>query len=150
MANLNISEAARTWGKSRQTIYTYLDDGRLTASQDNEGNPIIDTAEMIRVFGEPKSKTTKTGKDKVDTEVIELRQLVEIERLKRSHSEEINQRLEFSIKELQETVRNLRDQNERQGEQLKTALDTVSKSLEKSLPEPKKPLLEQLSSLWKK
>ena len=151
MAQLNISEAARRWGKSRQTIYSYLNDGRLSGISDKEGNTLIDTSEMIRVFGEPGDKTSKTGMHNVIlSDVVELRQLIEIERLKRSHSEELNNRLESEVLDLKQAIKQLREQDERRDQQLQIALNSVSKLVEKQLPEPKKPLLEQITSLWKK
>ena len=44
MAKLSKVDAAKAAGVSRQTLYTYLKDGRLSA--DAEG--LIDTAELLR------------------------------------------------------------------------------------------------------
>lgn len=51
MALLNISSAARAAGKDRNTIKRYLNDGRLSSSKDASGKTVIDTAELMRVFG---------------------------------------------------------------------------------------------------
>ena len=83
---------------------------------------------------------------------MELRQLLEIERLKRSHSEETANKLEGELRELKSVVRQLREQDERRDKHLLTALEGVNKALDKqqALPEPRKPLLEQITGLWKK
>ena len=76
--------------------------------------------------------------------------MIEKEKLKVSHSEQINQIQEKEIRQLQETVKHLREQNQRQSEQLKTALETVNTTVNKQLPEPKKPLLEQIAGFLSK
>ena len=47
-----MTKAAKEWGVSRTTIYQKVDDGELSRGGDKK----IDTAEMLRVFGEPLSK----------------------------------------------------------------------------------------------
>jgi hypothetical protein len=52
MALLSISAAARVVKKSRGTIHNYLKTGRLSSVIDTDGHTKIDTAELLRVFGE--------------------------------------------------------------------------------------------------
>ncbi len=52
MALVSISEAARLTKRSRTTIYRYRDEGKISISTDHQGNPVIDTSELLRVFGE--------------------------------------------------------------------------------------------------
>lgn len=52
MALVSISEAARLTKRSRTTIYRYRDEGKLSITSDHQGNPLIDTSELLRVFGE--------------------------------------------------------------------------------------------------
>ena len=52
MARVSISEAARLTKRSRTTIYRYRDEGKISISSDHQGNPVIDTSELLRVFGE--------------------------------------------------------------------------------------------------
>jgi hypothetical protein len=51
MPKMNISEAARMTGKARQTIHRHIDRGRLTKEIDATGNPVVDVAELERVYG---------------------------------------------------------------------------------------------------
>ncbi len=52
MAKVNISEAARMAGKSRSHLYEkYINTGVITVDSDREGRKVIDTSELIRVFG---------------------------------------------------------------------------------------------------
>lgn len=50
--NISVTKAAKEWGVSRTTIYQKVNDGELSRAADKK----IDTAEMLRVFGEPISK----------------------------------------------------------------------------------------------
>jgi len=49
---ISVTKAAKEWGVSRTTIYRKFNDGELSRTADKK----IDTAEMIRVFGEPVPK----------------------------------------------------------------------------------------------
>ena len=49
---ISVTKAAKEWGVSRTTIYQKVNDGELSRTSDKK----IDTAEMLRVFGEPISK----------------------------------------------------------------------------------------------
>lgn len=50
--NISVTKAAKEWGVSRTTIYQKVNNGELSRTADKK----IDTAEMLRVFGEPLSK----------------------------------------------------------------------------------------------
>lgn len=52
VAKLSISASARAVGKDRGTIQRYIKSGKLSATKNTAGNNEIDTAELIRVFGE--------------------------------------------------------------------------------------------------
>ena len=52
MAKVNISEAIKLSGVSRQSFYTkYLNGGIVSVEKDNFGKKWIDTSELVRVFG---------------------------------------------------------------------------------------------------
>lgn len=52
MAKVSVSEAARMAGISRSYLYRkYIKDGNISVERDEQGNPIIDTSEILRVFG---------------------------------------------------------------------------------------------------
>ena len=54
MTILSVIEAAKAVGVGKATIYRRLKDGTLTASKRLDGSKGVDTAELIRVFGELK------------------------------------------------------------------------------------------------
>ena len=49
---ISVTKAAKEWGVSRTTIYQKVNNGQLSRTADKK----IDTAEMLRVFGEPVPK----------------------------------------------------------------------------------------------
>lgn len=51
MAKHSISEAARLTGKSRSTLHRHLKQGKLSKEIGPEGEPVIDTSELARVYG---------------------------------------------------------------------------------------------------
>ena len=52
MALVTITDAARLAGISRQHLYkAYIKTGKLSVDRDSKGSPVVDTAELLRVFG---------------------------------------------------------------------------------------------------
>ena len=61
MAGLNITEAAKLVGLSRQHLHrAYIKTGQLSVSRDRDERPYIDPSELVRVFGD-RVKTGDTG-----------------------------------------------------------------------------------------
>ena len=54
MTILSVAEAAKAVGAGKATVYRRLKDGTLTVSKRPDGSKGVDTAELIRVFGELK------------------------------------------------------------------------------------------------
>ena len=52
MTQLSIASAAKRVGRDRKTLYRAIKEGRLTATVDTTGQKQVDTAELLRVFGE--------------------------------------------------------------------------------------------------
>lgn len=52
MAKLNISQAAKRVGVSRQTFYRHIEKKGISTTKDADGNPLIDLSELLRVYGE--------------------------------------------------------------------------------------------------
>lgn len=51
MACHSISEAATMAGVNRRTIYRYIKSGKLSATVTDDRKTVIDTSELLRVFG---------------------------------------------------------------------------------------------------
>ena len=60
MAQPSISAAARAEGKARGTLHRYIKAGKLSTSKDASVSPVIETAELLRVFGTLKGSGNKT------------------------------------------------------------------------------------------
>lgn len=54
MAKHTLSEAVKLTGKSRSTIHRRMADGQLSYERNDNGVRVVDTSELIRVFGELK------------------------------------------------------------------------------------------------
>jgi hypothetical protein len=59
MTELSISQAARAAGKTRATLYKYIKSGSLSVRTSPAGKKVIDSSELIRVFGELKTDGNK-------------------------------------------------------------------------------------------
>lgn len=52
MTQVSITKAATLAGISRSTLYrSYISTGKVSVGSDHQGNPFIDTSELLRVFG---------------------------------------------------------------------------------------------------
>jgi len=66
----SISQSSRIAGKSRTTIKAHIKKGKLSAEEDANGNPVVDGAELFRLYGddcdferaEPPGKRSSAGK----------------------------------------------------------------------------------------
>jgi predicted DNA-binding protein YlxM (UPF0122 family) len=105
---ISIAEAAERWGVSRQYIYRKIKSGQL--SKLNAGT--IDTSELLRVFGEPKSQNKSTvdsgSLTTMDTQLQHENTLLKdhVKRLEGSlsHAEQIQSRLLSQIEDANQKV----------------------------------------------
>ena len=76
MTILSVTEAARTAGVGKATIYRRLKDGTLTTSKQPDGSKGVDTAELLRVFGELKPQPDENASERSlrRHEIVELLQ----------------------------------------------------------------------------
>lgn len=66
---LSVSEAIKFTGVSRATMYRYLDEGKISFAVDGRGKKTIDTAELVRVFGDSANRPEKISKDSIEQSV---------------------------------------------------------------------------------
>lgn len=78
MTKLNLSQAARVVGKSRVTLWRHIKSGKLSAERDRDGNPLVDTSELLRVYGEMKATATPKTKIKQQLETLPYHELLEL------------------------------------------------------------------------
>jgi hypothetical protein len=147
-ALVNISEAARLAGVSRQTLYKrYITPGVLSVVKDREA-PVIDVAELIRVFGELKGPNGIHQAPQANPLALEaelnavrrqlaekdslLRDATEREAWLRGHVVEITGVLRLlehkgntdQVQQLQDELRRIKRAGQRQLDSLQQALET--------------------------
>ena len=61
MALLPVSKAADLVGLSRKTMYAHVRSGKVSASKDSKGVLLIDSSELIRVFGVLRQEQSSEG-----------------------------------------------------------------------------------------
>ena len=71
MAKHTIADSTRLTGKGRDALYRRIKKGILSAEKDRDGNTVIDTSELVRVFGELRAETEKSD-SRSDATVIKL------------------------------------------------------------------------------
>lgn len=65
MASHSVTEAAKLAGVTRRTIYRHIKAGKLSASVTDSDNTVIETSELLRVYGalsqpEPEQVSTRS------------------------------------------------------------------------------------------
>jgi predicted nuclease with TOPRIM domain len=117
MSYVNITEAAKLAGISRNYLYVkYIKTGKITVTRRNDV-PMIDTAEILRVFGELKTddsnlvdNSIREITEKNTIEYIELREkLARIEAENRQLQERLDDK-ERHLQDLREVVKLLEHQ----------------------------------------
>lgn len=116
MSLISVTEAAEQWGITRPTIYRYIQTGKLSRRPDKK----LDTAELLRVLGEPADKKrkkidVKPSIKKADTEALQLQveQLrLQVEQLQqeRAKAEEREEWLKGQVEAAQQTIKLLEHQ----------------------------------------
>lgn len=73
MACHTISEAASLVGVNRRTIYRYIKSGKLSSSVTHDNKSVIETSELLRVFGalsQPETENSPTGSQESNPEYV--------------------------------------------------------------------------------
>ena len=68
MAKLSISEVSKRWGVSRQTLYRYKNQGKLSFEKDGR-KVVLDVSEVVRVLGQAVSQGVTSDKNDTVTTV---------------------------------------------------------------------------------
>lgn len=109
MTKLNLSQAAKAVGKNRVTLWRHINNGKLSAERDRDGNPLVDTSELLRVYGELKNSATPRNSKKQQHETPSYDELLLlVKELKKEQSDmkeiilELKNRIEYKPKIAQE------------------------------------------------
>lgn len=101
MASHSVTEAAKLAGVTRRTIYRHIKAGKLSASVTGGDNTIIETSELLRVYGvlsQPEPEQVSTGSHENQPEYV-TRLLAEMSQLREQISS-----LASKVDELQEQL----------------------------------------------
>lgn len=75
MASHSVTEAAKLAGVTRRTIYRHIKSGKLSASVTDGDNTVIETSELLRVYGalsQPETDKVSTGSHEKQPEYVTL------------------------------------------------------------------------------
>lgn len=144
MTLLTISAAAKAWGVSRPRLYQLKEAGKLSFTQFEDGRPALDTAELLRVLGEPGSRRKGVSEQ---VNVAEL--LQQQTTLTAAGDAVIQERLDNALERLADSQQQLADAREREG-RLLSLLENMTRQLEHQQTagvQPAPPLTEY-RGLW--
>lgn len=77
MALVTITEAAKLVRRSRRSLYRDIDKGRLSKTVTNDGATVIDTSELLRVYGLLHKEDRAAGQSSGNSPVEDFEELVE-------------------------------------------------------------------------
>jgi len=61
MAKLNLTQAAKAAGIARGTLYRHIEDGKVSCEKNDNGERVIDTSELLRVYKRLHNDETSKG-----------------------------------------------------------------------------------------
>jgi predicted site-specific integrase-resolvase len=118
MAKLNISQAAKAAGIARGTLYNHIHQGKISYELDQKGDKVIDTSELLRVYGE--LKTNEASNEQSEMRSNEQHDTLEITGIAQVLKQRIND-LEQQIEDLRKDKEDLqqdKDYNRKREEEL--------------------------------
>jgi DNA-binding transcriptional MerR regulator len=108
MAKVSISEAARLAGVSRSALYRgYISQGKISVERDYRNAPVVDTSELLRVFGDISKATADHQHDQgvdmaqLQAEVARLQALVQLYESQLAEAKEREDWLKRKVDQLQ-------------------------------------------------
>ena len=102
MAELNLTQAAKAAGIARGTLYKHIQEGKISCQLDDKGKRVIDTSELMRVYGD--IKQPETTHERLEERPIEHKETQE--------ETEVTQVLRERIGDLEKQVEDLRQDKE--------------------------------------
>ncbi len=115
----NITQVHRITGKSRTTIKKHIKQGKLSAEQDDKGNPVIDAAELVRLYDvstEDFERATPIAKNSIGVQPGGDQsggQLVSSMQERLDSEIRIRERLERQFDELNDVLKRTQDSHDR-------------------------------------
>jgi len=124
MAKLSISKASKEWGVSRKTIQDAVKSGQIQVESGSRNSKNVDTSDLLRIFGEPKSGgdigVIRSDTVEMTTESrfigfleAEIKELKEVSKEKYSFLQGIIKKQETKIEDLEEELSEYRNTRSR-------------------------------------
>ena len=92
--------------KNRTTIWRHINSGKLSIERDRDGLPLVDTSELIRVYGELKVSATPEVKELQHNATPDYSELVEVINALRKEQNEMKSQIKELTNRLTYTANN--------------------------------------------
>jgi chromosome segregation ATPase len=119
-SKVSVVEASKMAGVSRATFYRHITEKKISTAQDDKGNTVIDTSELVRVYGNKLRTLEEIEKEEID-------QLDEIET-----TQDNSPALKIQVDMLKERLKDLNEERERERNQLSSQIETLKAQLERA------------------
>lgn len=119
-AKVSVVEASKMAGVSRATFYRHITEKKISTSQDDKGNTVIDTSELVRVYGNKLKTLEEIAKEEID-------QLDENET-----SRDNSPVLKIQVDLLKERLKDFNEERERERSQLSNQIENLKAQLERA------------------
>lgn len=116
MAKVGIQKAADMCGKSKATILRAMKSGRVSFEVDENGDKVIDTSELERVYGSFVSRASSESEALVRAELQRAQDMLDVERMK-MRVRGLEDQLHLTQQQLDD-MRDQRDQWQKQAQQI--------------------------------
>lgn len=107
-------------GVSRATFYRHITEKKISTTQDDKGNTVIDTSELVRIYGNKLRTLEEIEKDGID-------QLDENET-----NQDSSPALKIQVDMLKERLKDFNEERERERNQLSSQIEVLKAQLERA------------------
>lgn len=141
MAKVSISEASRLAGISRPHFYRkFINSGVITVERDGINPPLIDTSEILRLFGKLTSNSTDntaTLQQATPNDTAMLQTKIELLEIKNQHLQELMATKDVHLDDMRQALRLLENKSS-STTQLQSDLEKAQEIVKKQREEIKK------------
>lgn len=119
-SKVSVLEASKMAGVSRATFYRHITEKKISIAQDDKGNTVIDTSELVRIYGNKLKTLEEIEKEEID-------QLDETETDRDSSPV-----LKIQVDMLNDRLKSFNEERERERNQLSDQIESLKAQLERS------------------
>lgn len=119
-SKVSVVEAAKMAGVSRATFYRHITEKKISTTQDDKNNTVIDTSELVRIYGNKLRTLEEIEKEEID-------QIDESETDRDS-----SQGLKIQVDMLKERLKDLNEERNRERTQLSSQIEALKAQLDRA------------------